>query len=366
MELSNLIFVAASALAGALAGAAVAWLLTSELTKNMVRTVSVLTGITVAALYLKPVLVDEFDNDVRAYLGEELREPAPRQDKPPAKAVSDDAQPEKSPDDPQADGSLASGSGDVQVPELESDSEPDPEPQQARDPVTPQEVPPVSSGAGDITSFILAEMRKNPLMNRVLDDYPEELDLSKDRLLAASEKGVPALRQELQKIGFELGQSLGPKYLPFAQDDDLIAFADATANAVLILADKDPMLCTAWLFGSINGQTFAPGALKQTAGDEPMDRIQETFTKLVINARRTRPSFDRATGQRVMQEGALVMLVAAGSKGFQVIANGAVPESEQVARDACRGSGALYRNILARERSESIPALRVMFAGKQS
>ncbi len=209
---------------------------------------------------------------------------------------------------------------------------------------------------------VIEELRQQPLFARVFDDDPELESIMRERLVQAKAQGNVALLREVQKIGVEIGQSKAPEYFVLAREEDLLAAITSISDVIVILADNNPMLCTAWLFGGQNGQTYEFSEFQNLIGKEKINHMNVSLARVVENSFNEIPSYDTQKAQALVEQAAMGMVAVAGPEGLPVIAEAVVPSTEEIARSACQGVGELYSQLLDNETHESANALRHLFA----
>ena len=209
---------------------------------------------------------------------------------------------------------------------------------------------------------LIEQLREQPFFARVFDDDPALEDVVRLRLEKAKAQGKDALLREVQQVGAEIGQSKAPEYFKLAQDADLLAAITTISDVINVLAVKDPMLCTAWLFGSKNGQTYNLTQLTNVVGYDKINRINRSLGRLVENSLKEVPVYDATKAQTLVEQAAQAMIIVAGPEALPVIAEAVIPSSVAIGAAACKGVGELYSNLLSHTPEESTFALRHLFA----
>lgn len=199
---------------------------------------------------------------------------------------------------------------------------------------------------------------EDPMMLRILTDYPGLEDELRSRIAhAKSQGGHGQIILEISRFSQEIGADYGPVYFSKGRTEDLLALVGGQIDTLRMLEQEHPQLCHAWLFGLDEDDV---DLAKQIAREIPPE-IHQLTSALIANALADVPEYDRALGTSMIETIAISMVVTYGDDGIALLAGERNPKNAQEEALVCTLFAGFYANILGLGDHSAEAALRSMF-----
>ena len=204
----------------------------------------------------------------------------------------------------------------------------------------------------------------DPFLTAVLEREQGRAEQLRSRLGAAYRRGgEEALVAALVDADQDIMQVSFPYYMARAQADDLLNAVRQIRTVIANLADRDPMTCHSWLYGSMTGDAFDFEAYMAAIGRDQHQELQSRMAAVVRGASDILPEYDEIHAASVLDEVRQRMNARLGDEKVGLIIAAQKPESTADARLACEASGAYYDYILAD--AKAVDVFRHRYSGNE-
>ncbi len=193
----------------------------------------------------------------------------------------------------------------------------------------------------------LDKLMAEPLFEAITDGDPEKEEEIKQRLRDAYRTGgEKALMAEAQKIGEEFSGTMVFAKMPYARDEDIVAFFQTSVNILRRLEFDNADMCYQWSYGAQFGDPVDPDAFNRAIGDSLNKDLIDTMVAIVKNASSTLVAYDQFGAQLSIQLTANAVLGRLQQGPLEVITGLRPAQSADEKRIVCRATGDMYAYIL--------------------
>ena len=193
----------------------------------------------------------------------------------------------------------------------------------------------------------LDKLMAEPLFEAISEGDPEKEEEIKQRLRDAYRTGgEKALLAEVQKIAEEFSDTTVFAKMPYARDEDIVAFFQASVNILRRLEFDNADMCYQWSYGAQFGDPVDPMAFNRTIGERLNKDLIDAIVAVVKNASDTLVTYDQFGAQMSIQQTANAVLGRLEQGPLEVITGLRPAQSTDEKRIVCRTTGDMYAYIL--------------------
>lgn len=204
------------------------------------------------------------------------------------------------------------------------------------------------------------EAFEDPLLSRLMEDYPELRDGLGARLIAAHlVAGIDGVRFEGERFGLQKSTALTADYFSRARGEDLVALMSLQGELFGDLAGTAPELCYPFLFGLAPDEAAFARRLDE---EIPLDVEQQTRA-LILNASDHVPTFDRTLGEFLIRRAQVDIALDRGELGIRLMSGEYRPQTDEEAKALCDIYSRFFATVSSQGVERAGAAYRSMFTG---